>query len=48
MAEVEEIGLPVDEFVGVEPEPAAPDAVDLVLAAVGLVDNPLQKPTISP
>src|ERR1044072_889356 len=33
--EVEEVALPLDEQVVVEPEPAAPDAVDLILVNVG-------------
>src|SRR6201992_3893015 len=41
--EVEEVALPLDQrrpvLTGGKPEPAAADAVDLVLAAVGLVDD---------
>src|ERR1700752_2429112 len=32
VTEVEEVALPLDELVGIEPEPAAADAVDLLLA----------------
>src|SRR5689334_13645941 len=39
VAEVEEVALPFDELVAVEAKPAAADAVDLVLGAVGLVDD---------
>src|ERR1700722_3668614 len=43
VAEIEEVALPLDlersVLAGGEPEPAAADAVDLVLGAVGLVDD---------
>ena len=39
VAEVEEVTLPLDQLVGIEPEPTAADAVDLVPGAVGLVDD---------
>src|SRR5689334_3629052 len=36
VAEVEEVALPLDQAVGVQPEPAAADSVDLRLRAVGV------------
>src|ERR1700756_6037686 len=39
VAEVEEVALPLDELVGVEPKPAPADPVDLLLAAVPVDDD---------
>src|SRR5262249_48391982 len=39
VTEVEEVALPLDEFVGVEPKPAAADPVDLLLPPVAIDDD---------